>query len=88
MHCNSDGWWGRPFFYDACLQACPTQPTTSTTPSTTTLLDIADIAELADVELTFAELVPQTTEDPEQRELREKQYYDGIMASTMRIEDE
>jgi len=83
VHCNSDGWWGRPFFYDACLQACPTQPTTSTTPSTTTLLDIADIAELADVELTFAELVPQTTEDPEQREQRERESYDGCPATSV-----
>merc|ERR1719391_1560329 len=30
VYCNSDGFWGEPFFHDACMSGCPTEPTTTT----------------------------------------------------------
>ena len=73
VHCNDNGFWGSPFFYDACMQACPTQPTLPPTTTTTVLPDPAfvdyselaepeTLAEIAELWPEFAELVP--LEDP------------------------
>jgi len=34
VYCNSDGFWGEPFFHDACMSGCPTEPTTTTSTET------------------------------------------------------
>merc|ERR1712212_972400 len=34
VYCKDDGYWGKPFFHDACLAGCPTQPTTTTSTET------------------------------------------------------
>ena len=76
MRCRDNGFWGSPFFHDACLQACPTQPTLPPSP-TTVLPDPAfvDFSEIADLLVPLEDLptlLPTptrlTTEDPEQRE--------------------
>merc|ERR1719295_1585494 len=38
VYCNSDGFWGEPFFHDACMSGCPTEPTTTTSPKPAQIL--------------------------------------------------
>ena len=34
VYCKANGYWGEPFFHDACMSGCPTEPTTTTSTET------------------------------------------------------